>query len=140
MLDQLRRVIFRWNLDPKRAIAVTTYGTVENIVALEDMGIWAYVPLPDFDEHTAYWGASHFTYDADHDQYQCPQKEVLTRRRTKYTEGKIEYRADADACTACPMKQRVQEVTMAEASIVPSTRTTSSGCVGITRRPHSRGL
>ncbi len=104
MLDQLRRVIFRWNLDPKRAIAVTTYGTVENIVALEDMGIWAYVPLPDFDEHTAYWGASHFTYDAEHDRYQCPQKEVLPRRRTKYTEGKIEYRADADACNACPMK------------------------------------
>jgi hypothetical protein len=46
MLDQLRRVIFRWNLDPKRAIAVTTYGTVENIVALEDMGIWAMFPCP----------------------------------------------------------------------------------------------
>lgn len=104
MLDQLRRVIFRWKIKPKRAIADTTYGTVDNIVALENMGIRAYVPLPDFDERTGYWGASHFTYDADHDQYQCPQKEVLTRRRTKYTEGKIEYRADTDACNACPMK------------------------------------
>src|SRR5437588_8834586 len=56
MLDQLRRVMFRWKLDPKRAIADTTYGTVENIVALEDMGIRAYVPLPDLDERTEYWG------------------------------------------------------------------------------------
>jgi transposase len=104
MLDQLQRVTFRWKLDPKRAIADTTYGTVENIVALEDMGIHAYVPLPDFDERTGYWGRSHFTYDAEHDRYQCPQGELLMRRTAKYTEGTIEYRANADACNCCPIK------------------------------------
>jgi hypothetical protein len=104
MLDQLGRGLFRWKLNPKRVIADTTYGTVENIVALEDLGIRAYVPLPDFDERTEYWGASHFTYDAEHDRYQFSQKEFLSRRRTKYTEGKIEYRTDADVSNACPMK------------------------------------
>jgi hypothetical protein len=104
MLDQLRRVLFRWKLHPKRAIADTTYGTVENIVALEDMGIHAYVPLPDFDERINYWGRSHFTYDQEHDRYQCPQGEWLTRRSAKYTEGTIEYRADTDACNCCPVK------------------------------------
>ena len=49
MLDQLRRVMFRWRLQPERVVADTTYGTVENIRALEEAGIRAYVPLPDFD-------------------------------------------------------------------------------------------
>jgi hypothetical protein len=33
MLDQLRRVIFRWRVRPKRVIAETTYATIDNIRA-----------------------------------------------------------------------------------------------------------
>jgi hypothetical protein len=33
MLDQLRRVIFRWQVRPKRVIADTTDGTTDNIRA-----------------------------------------------------------------------------------------------------------
>src|SRR5829696_9007073 len=47
MLDLLWRVRFRRKLHPRQATGDTTYGTVENIVALEDAGIHAYVPLPD---------------------------------------------------------------------------------------------
>ena len=46
MLDLLWRVRFRRKLHPRQATGDTTYGTVENIVALEDEGIRAYVPLP----------------------------------------------------------------------------------------------
>ena len=57
MLDQLRRVQFRWRLRPRRVIADTTYGTLENIRALEgEQGIRAYVPLPDWEHKTAYYG------------------------------------------------------------------------------------
>jgi hypothetical protein len=104
MLDQLRRVIFRWQLLPRRAIADTTYSTVENIVALDAMGIRAYMPLPDFDDRATYWGRSHFTYEVDLDQFRCPQGEVLRRNTAKYTEGLIAYRAAADICNACPVK------------------------------------
>ena len=45
MLDLLWRVRFRRKLHPRQATGDTTYGTVENIVALEDAGIRAYVPL-----------------------------------------------------------------------------------------------
>ena len=38
MLDQLRRVMFRWRVRPKRVIADTTYGTIDNIRALEGSG------------------------------------------------------------------------------------------------------
>jgi transposase len=106
MLDLLRRVRFRWHLHPKRAVGDTTYGTVENIRALEEMGIRAYVPLPDFDERTPYFGASHFVYDADRDEYRCPRGHPLHRVKAKYTEEMIVYQAAATACNACPLKAR----------------------------------
>jgi transposase len=40
-LDQLRRTIFRRKLHPKRVIADTKYSTIENIAALDTMGITA---------------------------------------------------------------------------------------------------
>jgi hypothetical protein len=104
MLDLVRRVKFRWRLRPKRAIADTTYGTVENIQALEDVGIQAYVPLPDFDDRTPHYGASHFTYDVERDEYRCPQGQSLRRRKAKYTEEVIVYQAAAATCNACPLK------------------------------------
>jgi hypothetical protein len=72
MLDQLRRVMFRWHLRPARVVADTTYGTVENIRALEEQGIRAYVPLPDFDHRTPFFGGDRFTYEAAGDAYRCP--------------------------------------------------------------------
>lgn len=104
MLDQLRRVKFRWKLRPERAVADTTYGTVENIRALEEAGIRAFMPLPDRDGTTPYFGASRFRYDADRGRYLCPQGEELRRSRIEYTAEKIEYRAKPEACNACPLK------------------------------------
>ena len=54
-LDLLWRVCFRWQLRPDQVTGDTTYGTVENIVALEDQAIRAYVPLPDFDQRTPFY-------------------------------------------------------------------------------------
>ena len=106
MLDLLHRVCFRYHLHPERAVGDTTYGTIENIRALEEMGIRAYVPLPDFDARTPYYGASQFTYDAERDEYRCPQGQPLRRLRAKYTTEVVIYRADAATCNACPLKAR----------------------------------
>lgn len=43
-LDQLRRVLFRWKLQPDRVIADTKYSTIENIKALDAMGINLFGP------------------------------------------------------------------------------------------------
>ncbi len=104
MLDLLHRVRFRWKVHPKRAVGDTTYGTVGNIRALEDEGIRAYVPLPNFDERTPYFGASHFAYDAEQDEYRCPQGHRLRRARVKYTEEVVVYQAKAITCDGCPLK------------------------------------
>ncbi len=109
MLDLLRRVQFRYHLHPKRAIADTTYGTAENIKALEDAGIRAYVPLPNFTERTGFYGADRFTYDAELDVYQCPNDQVLRPRKTSYTSGAIVYQADAASCKVCPLRAECTE-------------------------------
>jgi transposase len=102
--DLLWRVCFRRKLRPGQVTGDTTYGTVENIVAVEDAGIRAFFPLPDFDTRTAFFGKGKFTYDAEQDAYRCPQGQLLPRRKIKYTEDEIVYRADAATCNACPVK------------------------------------
>jgi transposase len=108
-LDMLWRVCFRWQIRPDHVTGDTTYGTVENIVDVEDQKIRAYVPLPDFDQRTPFYGASRFTYDPERDEYRCPEGQALRRRKAKYTEGVVVYRAEADTCNACPVKAACTE-------------------------------
>jgi IS5 family transposase len=53
MLDLLWHVYFRWRVRPRHVTGDTTYGTFENIKAIEDAHILAYVPLPDWEHKTA---------------------------------------------------------------------------------------
>ena len=109
MLDLLWHVCFRWHLQPDFACGDTTYGTLENIVALEAADIRAYMPLPDFEQRTPFYGKQRFSYDAEQDQYRCPHGALLPRRKTKYTERVIVYQADAETCNACPLKAKCTE-------------------------------
>ncbi len=105
MLDQLRRVMFRWRVRPERVIADTTYGTIDNIRALEgEEDIRAYVSLPDWEHQRAYLGPGQFTYDAEGDVYVCPEGTLLHPYRRELTAEKVEYRAEAAICHACPRK------------------------------------
>lgn len=45
MLDLLWRSSFRWKIGPRQVTGDTAYGTIENIAAVEQAGIRAYVPL-----------------------------------------------------------------------------------------------
>ena len=56
--DLLWRVFFRHKLRPYQVTGDMTYGTVENIVAVEDANIQAFVSLPNFDRRTPYAGES----------------------------------------------------------------------------------
>jgi transposase len=109
MLDLLWRVRFRRKLHPHQATGDTTYGTVENIVALEDAGIRAYVPLPDMNHRRPFYGQDDFAYEVEGDSYRCPAGHALTRERVKHTEDVIVYRADPVSCNACPLKAECTE-------------------------------
>src|SRR4051794_2522078 len=104
MLDLLWRVCFRWKLRPRQVTGDTTYGTTEIIVTVEDAGIRAYVPLPDFDHRTRFFGRERFTYDPRRDVYHCPGGQELRFRKHKYTERTRVYQAPAAACHACLLK------------------------------------
>jgi DDE family transposase len=104
MRDLIFRTRFRWKLQPRHVTGDTKYGTIENIKALEDAHIRAYVPLPDWEHMTPYFGPSNFTYDAAQDVYVCPQGQLLHPFRTEQKAEKVEYRADAAICNACPLK------------------------------------
>jgi transposase len=109
MLDLLWHCRFRWQLPLEQVTGDTRYGTAENIVAIEEAGLHAYLPLPDFEQRTPFYGKHRFIYDADQDQYCCPHGAHLRRRKTKYTERVIVYQAAAATCNACPLKARCTE-------------------------------
>jgi transposase len=102
--DLLWRVCFRHKLRPDQVTGDTTYGTTENIVALEDAGIQAFFPLPDFNQRTPFFGKHDFTYTPEADVYRCPGDQTLRFRKHKYTERVRIYRASATSCNACGLK------------------------------------
>src|SRR5215216_1940589 len=104
--DLLWRVCFRRKIWPHQVTGDAKYGTTENIVAVEDAGIRAYVPLPDFDRRTDFYGQDDFVFDRERDEYRCPQGHPLSRYSTKRTEGVVAYRGEAAICNACPVKAK----------------------------------
>lgn len=107
--DLLWRVCFRRKLRPRQVTGDTTYGTVENIVAVEDAGIQAFFPLPDFDRRTPFFGRDKFVFDAEADSCRCPDGQTLRFRKYKHTERTRVYQAPAALCDACQLKGQCTE-------------------------------
>lgn len=103
-LDLLWWSCFRWQVRPRQVSGDTAYGTREIIIALEDAGIRAYVPLPDFEHRTPFFGRERFAYDPAHDVYGCPGGQTLPFRRRRIAERVRIYQAPAAVCNACPLK------------------------------------
>ncbi len=103
-LDLVWHTRFRWRLRPRQVTGDAAYGTLENIVALEEAGIRAYVPLPAPDAQRLGFNREDFLYDPAQDRYTCPQGMVLARRGVSHGRGVTRYQAPAAACNACPCK------------------------------------
>jgi len=106
ILDLVNWVSTRWRIEPKLAAGDTRYGTVANIVGLEERGIRAYLPISDFSQRTKYYPAKLFQYDSEKDHYFCPQGQFLPLTSRRNTEQVILYRAKASVCNACPLKSQ----------------------------------
>src|SRR2546427_5370478 len=104
MLDLLWRTRFRWKLWPRQVTGDRKYGTEDNLVAIEDQGIRAYIPMPDVDHRTEYFSADQFRYEAERDIYVCPAGKELRFDRPHSTERSLRYRARAKDCNHCPLK------------------------------------
>ena len=96
----------RWKIEPKLAVGDSKYGTVPNIMGLEERGIKAYLPTSDFSQRTKYYPANLFRYDSEKDHYVFPQGQILPLISRRNTEQVILYRAKARMCHACPAKSQ----------------------------------
>jgi transposase len=104
MLDMLWRAVFRWRSWPRRVTGDSAYGTVENIAAIEKMGISAYVALKGAGQGRPFFGKDEFAYDPERDHYTCPSGEILVPRMRNVARSLIGYRANVGTCDACPLK------------------------------------
>jgi transposase len=104
--DLLWRTRFRWKLHPHQVTADAKYGTVENIVAIEDQQIRAYFPLSEVGQRAEFFGEQDFRYDATGDVYQCPGgKELRFLSQSDATHRRI-YQAAAADCKACTLREQ----------------------------------
>jgi Transposase DDE domain len=106
MRDLLWRVRFRWKLWPRQVTGDSKYGTKDNLVAIENQGIRAYIPIPDMDHRTAFFSSQEFTYDPECDVYVCPAGKDLRFDRPHSTERSRSSRARARDCNHCPLKAK----------------------------------
>jgi hypothetical protein len=104
MLDLLWRTRFRWGARVRRVVGDSTYGTKENIAAVEKASMRAYLSTTNFEKKSPYYGSSRFVYEPERDLYRCPQGEPLRLYTHSYTERVTKYRAQPQTCNACPSK------------------------------------
>ena len=137
--DLLWYARFRWGLRPRQVTGDKLYATFELIAALEDAGIRAYVPLPDWDRRPGFYGPSRFVYEPERDAYRCPQGHALRRH---HVSNRIEawiYRADRAVCAACPVRRPAPPAGWAAPCRARSGPTTSTGSAPTRgRRPTRR--
>jgi hypothetical protein len=104
MLDLLWRTLFRWRAPARRVTGDATYGTRENIAAIEKAGIRAYTALPEQGKRTSLFTIEDFAYDAEKDLYTCPAGETLRRQGHDRRGGYVRYAVRTGACNGCPLK------------------------------------
>jgi len=103
-LDLLWRTRFRWKLHPRQVTGDTKYGTVENIVAIEDQRVRAYVPLSAAGRKPGFFRDTDFVYNPDADTYRCPGNETLHFiSQCERTQRRV-YEAPAAACAICSLR------------------------------------
>jgi transposase len=108
MLDLLWHTAFRWKLRPHHITGDGKYGTIENISAVENSGIRAYLGLHEAGGRVGFFRKSEFAYDAEKDLYICPAGETLRALGVPQdirSRGKVvTYRARGSVCAACSLK------------------------------------
>ncbi|MDO9103447.1 MAG: IS1182 family transposase [Methylovulum sp.] len=94
------------------ALADSGYYDGNQLKTCEDQNITVYVAIPDKSKAIAAQGRftrDQFSYDAEHDQYVCPQGKPLTVRGKplqKNNKWIIRYQSKAADCSQCPLRER----------------------------------
>ena len=103
-IDLLWRTRFRWKLHPRQVTGDTKYGTVANIVAIEDQRIRAYLPLSAAGRKPGLFRDTDFVYDSAADVYRCPGKATMRFISQCDSTHRRVYEAPAAACAICSLR------------------------------------
>lgn len=110
MLDLLRWLCFRWQIQPHIAVGDSKFGSVDNIVGIFQDGILPLTPRAEYAPSKNFYPQELFRYDAENDLYYCPQNQVL-KKQGQYRENRsIIYQAKAKICKNCPVRENVQSI------------------------------
>ena len=111
----LTRVKEKFDLHPERLIADTAYGTGPLLGWLVDRKIAPHIPVIDKSgRNDGTWTRAEFEWDAENDQYICPERHALKQFRRNYSDpnrgptgkGTARYRGLKEVCQACPSKAK----------------------------------
>ena len=111
----LKRVKAKFDLHPERLIADTAYRTGPLLDWLVDRKIAPHIPVFDkAGRSDGTWSRADFEWDANNDQYICPEGHALKQFRRNYSDpnrgptgkGTARYRALKEICQACPSKAK----------------------------------
>lgn len=111
----LERVKARFDLHPERLIADTAYGSGPMLGWLVDRKIAPHIPVIDkAGRSDGTWTRTDFEWDAENNQYICPEGEALKQFRRNYSDpnrgptgkGVAKYQALKHTCQACPSKPK----------------------------------
>ena len=111
----LDRVKAKFDLHPERLIADTAYGSGPMLGWLVDRKIAPHIPAIDKAGRTdGTWSRADFEWDAENNQYICPEGEALKQFRRNYSDpnrgptgkGVAKYQALKHTCQACPSKPK----------------------------------
>jgi transposase len=103
-LDLLWHTRFRWKLRPRHVTGDTKYGTVENIVGVEDQQMRAYFPLSEVGQRPGQFPVHAFIYDVTSDSCRCPGGETLRFLSQSDTTQRRIYQAPASSCAVCTLR------------------------------------
>ena len=111
----LTRVKAKFGLVPDWMIADTAYGSGPMLGWLVERKIGPYIPVIDkAGRPDGTWTRTDFDWDAQNDQYICPEGHALKQFRRNYSDpsrgptgkGTARYRALKEVCQVCPSKQK----------------------------------
>jgi hypothetical protein len=102
----IERVEVRFGMKPQRLVGDTAYGSGPMLGWLvEDKQIAPHIPVWDKSERQdGTFGHSAFTFDTEHNRYQCPAGKLLKPSWRMKKKDPFNYRASQYDCLPCPLK------------------------------------
>lgn len=88
------------------ALADADYGSYDSFEYMDKEDIEGYVPYRDMniDVTDKPYHTAQFNYNADKDEYTCPQGEILTFKKEAKSKDRVYRKYQTDACKKCPCK------------------------------------